>query len=92
MGKGTLKVVALHGQPLNQGRRTADNNELQAPHRLVMNLGNSGAPPKSPAPSPIRPAGKEKFKDESGLGAGDFCNTWTLVRQAKLGGSDRVTQ
>ncbi|HHV18870.1 MAG TPA: hypothetical protein GXZ27_08440 [Thermoanaerobacterales bacterium] len=44
VGYGNLLEAAIHERPSNQGRRTADNNELQAPCRLVKNPGNSGTP------------------------------------------------
>ena len=80
-----MKVVALRGQPSNQGRRTADNNELQAPHRIAINLGNSGAPTQIARAKSCKTRRERKLEDESGLSADDFCNSETIseIRREK---------
>jgi hypothetical protein len=43
-----------------------------------MNLGNSGAPAQIVRAKSCKTRRGRKLEDESGLGADDFCNSWTL--------------
>ena len=66
------------GRPWPNLGYTALINELQAPHRLVMNLGVYGAPTQIARAKSCKIRRGSFLEDESGLGADDFCNSWTL--------------
>jgi hypothetical protein len=70
--------AVIHDGMALWGDVASDNNELQAPHRIEINLGNSGASTKIVRTKSCKTRRERKFEAESGLGADDFCNSWTF--------------